>query len=274
MKIETETQNNIKPNNNIQALSLNNSNSACPDFQSYIDNNFQLNLDSADLETAQQAEQAAAANAGQAQQQPSTPETGTQTVNNKNKNSKKSLENNNIPVQTDKITNMQHFVHINHNNLKSENKIKINPDDFKKQDLDFIKTCLINPSINLNNLNMQNSQINFSVSNNNHAGQVSSYKSLNISKELANLIEYSFKTQKPVRIEFGKDSSVILKSDRDGKLTAEFISSNEAMAYVLKSSIPNLKTKLDSENISYNEIFYNDSSQQNNQNKKNNKGDD
>ena len=83
-------------------------------------------------------------------------------------------------------------------------------------------------------------------------------------------MEYSFKSQKPVRLDFNGNSSVILKMNNNGKLIAEFISNDKAMEYALKSSIPNLKDKLDSEGIPYEEIFYKDNSKNNN--KKQNKG--
>jgi hypothetical protein len=150
---------------------------------------------------------------------------------------------------------------------KSKHVTKINLDDFKKEDIDFLKTCFENPSIVLNNINSQNFQVNLAIQNSD--GQVS-YKSFDVSKGLFNLIEYSFKAQKPVRLDFNGDSSVILKMNKAGKLTAEFISNDEAMAYVLKSSIPSLKNKLDSEGIPYEEIFYNDNKQ--NKNKRQNKG--
>jgi len=146
---------------------------------------------------------------------------------------------------------------------------KINLDNFKKEDITFLRTLLENPSITLNNLNSQNLQATFAVQNQNN--QVS-YKSFEVSKGLFNLMEYSFKSQKPVRLDFNGNSSVILKMNNDGKLIAEFISNDKAMEYVLKSSIPGLKDKLDSEGIAYEEISYKEKTKNNNNNRQNKGG--
>ncbi len=160
------------------------------------------------------------------------------------------------------IMSHQHFVlSIN------EDQTKINHDDFKKKDVEFFKVCIENNAVTLNNLNAQNLQVNLAVQN---PQGVVSYRSLDVSKGLFNLIEYSFKAKRPVRLDFNGDSSVILKMNKEGKLIAEFISNDEAMAYVLKSSIPGLKNKMDAEGIPYEEIFYNDNKK--NKDKKQNKG--
>lgn len=153
-------------------------------------------------------------------------------------------------------------------NLKSFDKdIRINLEHLKKEDIVFFRTCLENPSITLNNLNSQNFQVDIAVQNQNN--QVS-YKSLDVSKGLFNLIEKSFKAQKPIRFDFNGNSSVILKMNNDGKLIAEFVSNDKAMESILKSSIPGLKDRLDSEGITYEEITYKDNSKNND--KRQNKG--
>ncbi len=146
---------------------------------------------------------------------------------------------------------------------------RFNIDKLSREDFDFIKTCLENPSITLNNLNFQNTNLALAIHNQDN--QVS-YKSFNVSKGLFNIIEHSFKAQKPVRLDFNGNSSVILKMNNEGKLIAEFISNDKAMEYALKSSISTLKEKLDSEGIPYDKISYKDNSKNNNkrQNKEQN----
>ncbi|MEI8389737.1 MAG: hypothetical protein WCG23_07605 [bacterium] len=180
---------------------------------------------------------------------------------------KKLSEKENILVKIHNIDAIKLFMR-KKENLKSFDKdTVINLDNFKKKDIDFLRNCFENPSISLNNLNHQNFQANLTVQNQDN--QVS-YKSFDVSKGLFNLMEYSFKSQKPVRLDFNGNSSVILKMNNNGKLIAEFVSNDKAMEYALKSSIPNLKDKLDSEGIPYEEIFYKDNSKNNN--KKQNKG--
>jgi flagellar hook-length control protein FliK len=65
-------------------------------------------------------------------------------------------------------------------------------------------------------------------------------------------------------LDFDGNSSVILKVDAEGKLTAEFISSDKAMESLLKNSIPQLRNKMDNEGIPYKDISYKDQSQKNN----------
>ena len=145
---------------------------------------------------------------------------------------------------------------INSRNLFGINEdYKINLDSLSKDDIEFFKLCS-DPNkkeITINNINPKELQMNFMVANN--VNQVS-YKSVNFSKGLFNLIEYSFKKQKPVRLDFKGNSSVILNVNHEGKLSAAFISNDAAMEHILRSSIPNLKNKLDVEGIPYEKIVY------------------
>ncbi len=143
-------------------------------------------------------------------------------------------------------------------------------DSITKEDIQFFKLCSENRELAINSINTKDRQVNFTLAP--EAGQQVCYKTVNFSKGLFNLIEYSFKTQKPVRLDFQGNSSVILKVGNEGRLTAEFISNDAAMEYALKSSIPALKHKLDSENIPYGEIYYKDDEKQQNNKKKRNKG--
>lgn len=170
------------------------------------------------------------------------------------KNSKKIPEKNRKSFEFDKSDGINFFIHKN-DFLKFDNEIKVNANNLKKEDIVFLRTCLENPSIMLN---AQNLQADYAVQNQN--GQVS-YKSFDVSKGLFNLIENSFKAQKPVRLDFNGNSSVILKMNNDGKLIAEFMSTDKATEYLLKSSISNLKDKLDTKGIPYEEIFYKGNSQ-------------
>ena len=141
---------------------------------------------------------------------------------------------------------------------------RVNIDSLSGDDIEFFKLCSEKNEITINDINSKNSQVNFM--NLDNANQVS-YKSFNFSKGLFNLIEYSFKKQKPIRLDFRGNSSVILKVNNQGRLSAEFISNDTAMEYILRSSLPNLKNKLDSEGIPYEKIVYRDNQEKNNKNK-------
>jgi len=169
-----------------------------------------------------------------------------------------------------KIDKINEFKNLNDKKeISSKHKeTVINLDHITPQDMNFFKTMLENPSMTINGVNSQNLQVNYSVQNINN--QIS-YKSAGVSKGLFNLIENSFKSQKPVRVDFNGNSSVILKMNNEGKLIAEFISNDKAMEYVLKNSLPSLKERLDAEGITYEEISYKENPRQN-RNKKQNQG--
>lgn len=147
-----------------------------------------------------------------------------------------------------------------------KNKLDLNL--LSGSDIKSVKTILENPNMTIFAFNAQNQQINLAISDN--SGQIS-YKSLDFSKTLFNLIDYSYKTQKPIRLDFEGNSSVILKIDKEGKLSAEFIAGTRGMEILIKENIQNLRNKLDSEGVFYKEITYRENNKR--QNKKQDKGD-
>ena len=66
----------------------------------------------------------------------------------------------------------------------------------------------------------------------------------------------AYKTQKPTRIDFDNNVSVILRISKDGKVSAEFIPGDKAVEEYLRNNIGYLKQRFDDENISYNDIMY------------------
>ena len=100
---------------------------------------------------------------------------------------------------------------------------------------------------------------------------VVSKKSVEITNQLATLIEKAQKTQKPVRISFDNDVSVVLKIDKHGKVSAEFIPGTPEVENYLRNNIPVLRQKFDEQNLPYNELFYRQNNKQE-RNKNENKG--
>lgn len=93
-----------------------------------------------------------------------------------------------------------------------------------------------------------------------------SQKSVEVTNQLTALIEKAQSTQKPVRISFDNDVSVILKIDKNGKVTAEFIPGSLEVENFLRNNIASLRQKFDEQNLPYNDLFY-----RQNQNGKQNK---
>lgn len=82
------------------------------------------------------------------------------------------------------------------------------------------------------------------------------YKPMEVSKGLFNLISKAQETQKPVRLDFDNNVTVIMKVDKEGKLTAEFIPGDKAVEEYLRNNIPYLKQKFETQNIAYNDLYY------------------
>lgn len=95
-----------------------------------------------------------------------------------------------------------------------------------------------------------------------------STKTVEVTNQIISLIEKAKDTQKPVRITFDNDVSVILKIDKQGKVTAEFIPGSLEVENYLKNNIASLKQKFDEQNLPYNELFYRQNNKQNRQQKK------
>lgn len=158
----------------------------------------------------------------------------------------------NIPFKMKNIKDIRLLIYA-HDMLNNGRIFKIDMDSMNNKDIDFLKQFMDNPNAVINNFNSQSLQVNVSFSD--QSEQVS-YKSFNISKGLSDLIEYAYRSQKPVRLDFDNNSSIILKINNEGKLSAEFMSSNKAMEHILKNSLPHLRNRLDSEGIPYKEIIY------------------
>ncbi len=109
-----------------------------------------------------------------------------------------------------------------------------------------------------------NNEGNFqSISQIDTAQNVVSKKSVEVTNQLTNLIEKAQNTQKPVRISFDNDVSVILKIDKHGKVTAEFIPGNIEVENYLRNNIASLKQRFDEQNLPYNDLFYRQNNRQN-----------
>ena len=98
------------------------------------------------------------------------------------------------------------------------------------------------------------------------------YKTQQASKTLTNLIEKAYNEQKPVRIDFDNNVSVIMKIDRKGKISAEFIPGDKAVEEYLRNNIRSLKQRFDDQNLPYNDLFYRQSRHSRQQQQRNNKG--
>jgi hypothetical protein len=94
-----------------------------------------------------------------------------------------------------------------------------------------------------------------------------------ISATLLNAIQDAAKNNQPLRIEFDKDISVIIKVNKDGGIDAKFLPGDKAVEQYLRNNIPFLQQRFESQNIHYHELSYSNAKQQHQQNKKRNRRD-
>ena len=98
-------------------------------------------------------------------------------------------------------------------------------------------------------------------------------KSAKVSKTLADMLLKAMNENKPVRIDFDNDISVIIKIDRAGKISADFLPSSQIAEAYLKENLPLLKQRFDDNNIDYNELSQRKQKQDTEDNKKNGRKD-
>lgn len=99
-------------------------------------------------------------------------------------------------------------------------------------------------------------------------------KTVHVSATLLDAINESAKTNKPFRIDFDNNIAVVMKVDKDGILSANFIPGSAAVEAYLKNNIESLKQNFDNQNLPYNELSYSkqqkqEQDQQQNKNKEN-----
>lgn len=123
----------------------------------------------------------------------------------------------------------------------------------------------------------QNSQANNSNILNNGFTDIKSeatQETVKVSATLLNAINDSLKTNKPFRIDFGNDVAVIMRVDKDGVLSANFIPGSTAVENYLKNNIESLKQNFDNQNLPYNELSYRQEQKQEQQQNKNKENED
>ena len=91
---------------------------------------------------------------------------------------------------------------------------------------------------------------------------IQAYKSMNVSKSLFNLISKAQETQKSIRLDFDNNVTVIMKVDKEGKISAEFIPGDKAVEAYLRNNIPYLKQRFEEQNLVYNDLYYRQNSRQ------------
>lgn len=101
-----------------------------------------------------------------------------------------------------------------------------------------------------------------------------SYKGFEISPKLAELIEKGYKSGRPIRVELDNNSAVVLKI-RNGQVSAEFVSTDKAAAFVMQQELDDLRNRMAARNLPVGtlEYKYRDSAQSGNQSRQDDESD-
>lgn len=94
-------------------------------------------------------------------------------------------------------------------------------------------------------------------------------QNVQISSVLMDKLAESMRTNQPFRIDFDKDVSVIIKVNKDGSLAANFIPGDKAVEQYLRNNISSLRQRFDEQNLSYTQLSYSNSRQQQQQRRQN-----
>ena len=157
-------------------------------------------------------------------------------------------ENNVETPKTKTVTNEQGIKKVDaKTNITTDTLVKFDDIAMNKNDVEFFANLVENGSVDMN-----------SVTN--------SQKSSQVSKTLADMLAKSMEDNKPIRINFDNDISVIIKINKNGKISADFLPSSQVAEAYLKENLPILKQRFDDNNIDYEELNHRKQEQQDDRN--------
>ena len=111
------------------------------------------------------------------------------------------------------------------------------------------------------------------MNNNNILKDVETAHSAQVSKTLLNALKESQENNKPFRLDIDKDISIILRVNKNGAISAEFLPGDEAVEQYLKANIPLLKQKFSDEGLEYDSLSYRQNKKESNEEReKHNRG--
>lgn len=114
----------------------------------------------------------------------------------------------------------------------------------------------INDAIFFVNLLNQEGLVSYKVENDSLSITDVNNKKINATTSLLNMLQTSFDSKKPIRLDFDNNVTVILKLDKEGKIQAHFIPGTSEVETYLKNNISCLKQSFDEEEINYSYLGY------------------
>ena len=85
---------------------------------------------------------------------------------------------------------------------------------------------------------------------------VQATQSVQVSKSLLNALKESQENNKSFRVDFDKDLSVILRVNKNGQISAEFLPGDKAVEQYLKANLPLLQQQFKNEGLEYENLSY------------------
>ena len=160
------------------------------------------------------------------------------------------IANKNIALeQTQTVSNESGIKRVNKQNITVDTIVDYNTVIMDKADVDFFAKLVNEGMVDLNEVR-------------------NASKSSSVSKTLADLIAKSMQDNKPIRINFDNDISVIIKINKNGKISADFLPSSQIAEAYLRENLPLLRQRFDDNNIDYEELNQRKQQQDNNENRK------
>ena len=138
------------------------------------------------------------------------------------------------------------------NTISSAHTIEYDSINMSDDDANFFANLVQNTDMSMKGIaNELNSQL---VQNNQNV-----QKNVQISSVLMEKLADSLRTNQPFRIDFDKDVSVIIKVNKDGSLSANFIPGDKAVEQYLRNNIESLRQRFDEEDLPYSQLSYSNS---------------
>ncbi len=92
-------------------------------------------------------------------------------------------------------------------------------------------------------------------------------KSVCATQKIMEMLEAAHTKNKPIRIDFDNNITVVLKTNKEGKINAQFYPNDKIAEEYLKNNIQSLRQTFDDKKIPYAQLDYKQSKQQNRQQK-------
>ena len=160
------------------------------------------------------------------------------------------LNKNSINTETKSVSNTDGIKEVDtKSNITVDTVVKFDTVVMTKNDVDFFANLVQNGIVNMDSVQ-------------------SAEKSAKVSQTLADLLAKSMNENKPVRINFDNDISVIIRISKDGKISADFLPNSQIAEAYLKENLPLLRQKFDDNNIEYDELNHRQQKQDDKDNKK------